>query len=167
LLDSKLHQFLLSLETPLETQVFVRAGRNEVGGACFITTRQIVELPVRYHLGVRISLNVTQQELSAWARTKCREQQNEVREIYYKRASVSIKKNALKPAGDFETPPPGMPACRHLSFQLTGWHSRMNNCTADSTADSSWPRLLPASTFSAKTLPDKLSKHQNRTPRLP
>ena len=38
--NGKLPEFLYTLENPVKTQVFVRAGRNEVGGARFIATRR-------------------------------------------------------------------------------------------------------------------------------
>lgn len=76
--------------------MFVRAGRNEVGGACFIATRQ----------GCEISREMPSEDSGIskhnYARSECLGKHklpgamsggnNEVREIYYETLRVSTKK---------------------------------------------------------------------------
>jgi len=93
----KLLLSLLTAGNPLETQVFVMAGRNEVGGACFITTRQDCEILGRYdqidrHLSTplgKIKASGQEKNLGSYVGAMMR-----CAKIYYKRPSVSIKKNA-------------------------------------------------------------------------
>ena len=73
--------------------MFVRAGRNEVGGACFIATRRKCvrkrkEKPLATSRRLLEITKITGQEL------KCREFVIEVREIYYE-SSVDVNQKSL------------------------------------------------------------------------
>src|SRR6266498_3049020 len=78
---------------PAGNPVFVRAGRNEVGGACFIATRHDCEISEKCRQKIRASQNTITQDQNVWASTNCREQNvggnNEVRGIYYETVPVS------------------------------------------------------------------------------
>jgi len=99
LLTSKLHHFLRTTVNLLETQVFARAGRNEVGGAFrqdqteesekqFSDTSRDIGIPKSRYA-----------RSNCWA-SFCVGSQNEVAKIYYETSLLSIEKEPSKILGN-------------------------------------------------------------------